>query len=255
MPPIELEDQAIGIIPARWASTRLPGKPLVDIGGRPMIEWVYRKVKFSLARAIVATDDMRIFNAVQAFGGEVMLTRTHQSGTDRCAEVVRTLQAQGPLPKVIINVQGDEPFVQVSDLRRLARSFRDPRVHISTLVRAFHQDEDVDNVNWPKVVLNHEGFALMFSRSVIPYARNAEPLETYPRWKHIGIYAFKPETLLELAELPVCPLEQIESLEQLRWLHAGYSIFTVPTRHDGLSVDTPEDVEAARYKWAHLGEE
>lgn len=253
---MKLEDQAVGIIPARWASSRFPGKPLGLIDGKPMVEWVYRRVAFSLARAIVATDDERVFRAVQDFGGEVMMTSPdHQSGTDRCAEVVRKLEATCELPEVVINVQGDEPFVSVADLRRLARSFSNPEVSISTLVREFQASEEVENANWPKVVLDARGFALFFSRSVIPYARNAEALMQYSRWKHIGVYAFRPQTLLEVSELPVSTLERVEGLEQLRWLEAGYRVFTVPTRHEGLSVDTPEDLEMARQKWSVLGQE
>lgn len=238
--------RAVGIIPARFSSTRLPGKPLSLIGGKPMIEWVYRRAERALGMAVVATDDERIQRAVEAFGGLALMTSDeHQSGTDRVAESLMRLRAEGIQAEVVVNVQGDEPFVDEGNLRRLVGEFSDETVQIATLTRRFAPEEDAANPSWPKVVTDDEGNALLFSRSLIPFARNAEVMAECPRLKHIGVYAFRPNALLEVSRLPQCALERLEGLEQLRWLHAGYRIRTVEVSDDGLSVDTPEDLAHA----------
>lgn len=241
---------ALAIVPARWASTRLPGKPLAMIGERPMVEWVYRGAEAALGQAVVATDDQRIYDAVQAFGGRAVMTSpSHQSGTDRCAEALELLKAEGIDPEVVVNVQGYEPFVNAQNLRRLVAEFADSEVAIATLVRYFAQGEDEANPNWPKVVVDLEGNALLFSRSLIPYPRNAVYLKNSRRLKHIGVYAFRPSVLQQVSGLMPTPLEQIEGLEQLRWLQHGYRIRTVRVEEEGLSVDTPQDLEWAN-RWA-----
>lgn len=239
--------KVVGVIPARYASTRLPGKPLADIGGHPMVEWVYRRAEAALGYAIVATDDERIVAAVEAFGGRAVLTcEAHRSGTDRVAETLVHLRQEGVSPEVVVNVQGDEPFLDGANLRRLVMEFDDERVRIATLVRAFGEGEDVQNPSWPKVVLDEDGDALLFSRSVIPYARNEEFLPDCPRYKHIGVYAFRANALQEVSRLSPTPLEQLEGLEQLRWLESGYRIRAVRVENEGLSVDTPGDLARAR---------
>ncbi|MBP5171878.1 MAG: 3-deoxy-manno-octulosonate cytidylyltransferase [Bacteroidales bacterium] len=237
----------LGLIPARYASTRFPGKPLADIGGKPMIQRVYEQVCGCLDEVCVATDDERIFQAVGAFGGKVVMTSTaHRSGTDRCAE------AMGKVPghfDVIVNIQGDEPFVQPLQIEQLKACFDSPQVEIATLVRPFRPEEGwaaLQNPNSPKVVLNRCGEAVYFSRSVIPYLRGI-PVEQWPAkhvfYKHIGIYAYRRDVLAALASLPQMPLETAESLEQLRWLENGYRIRTAVTEVENLAVDTPEDLQ------------
>jgi 3-deoxy-manno-octulosonate cytidylyltransferase (CMP-KDO synthetase) len=237
----------LGIIPARYASTRFPGKPLVDIGGKSMIQRVYEQVKPCLDDVWVATDDSRIEEAVRAFGGKVVMTSTHhKSGTDRCLEASQKI---GGNFDVIINIQGDEPFIQASQIEALKACFTEkPSTRLATLVKPFTQNDGLEalqNPNSPKVVLNETGKALYFSRSVVPYLRGVEPaywLEKGVHFKHIGIYAYKRETLEEIAMLPPSPLELTESLEQLRWLEHGYTIQTAITNVETLAVDTPEDL-------------
>ncbi len=214
-----------------------------------MIEWVYRRVERALGKAVIATDDPRIQELVEAFGGEAVMTdSTHQSGTDRVAEVLLRLRAEGRYPELVVNAQGDEPFVDEGNLRRLVSEFNEEEVQIATLVRPFRPDEDVSNPAWPKVVISDEGNALLFSRSPIPFARNPELLTECRRFKHIGVYAFRPSVLMEVSRLSQCALERLEGLEQLRWLHAGYRIRAVEVCEEGISVDTPEDLALADRK-------
>lgn len=237
----------VGIIPARYASSRFPGKPLVDIAGKTMIQRVYEQVSDVLDSVYVATDDERIYQAVEAFGGRVIMTSDqHRSGTDRCAEAVQKLPEQDV--DVIINIQGDEPFVDASQLQALMTCFDSADTQIATLVKPFSPQDSYEilaNPNSPKVLLNLQGEAMSFSRSVLPYLRNV-PQEDYLQhhtfYKHIGIYAYHKDILAELAALEPTPLEKAESLEQLRWLENGYRIRTAITMVENVAVDTPEDV-------------
>ena len=236
----------IGIIPARYASTRFPGKPLAMLGGKPVIQRVYEQVVSVLGEAYVATDDERIFKAVESFGGKAVMTRTdHQSGTDRIQEAVSKLQTDAD---VIINIQGDEPFIQKVQIETLKHLFDDPLVQIGTLGKPFESIEAVDNPNSPKIVCDINGFAMYFSRSVIPYIRNKEHqdwLQHFPFLKHIGLYAYRREVLAEITKLPQSPLELAESLEQLRWLQNGYRIKVGVTEIETVGIDTPEDLQRA----------
>ncbi len=239
----------LAIIPARYASTRFPGKPLAMLGGKPVIQRVYEQVVGVLDQAVVATDDERIFRAVEAFGGKVVMTSTeHRSGTDRCREAYDKL---GEEFDVVVNVQGDEPFIRAEQIEVLKRCFEEEKTQIATLVKPFSAADGLDalqNPNTPKVVLDGEQRALYFSRSVIPYLRGVEPEEWLKRhtfYKHIGIYAFRAEVLREVTSLPQSPLELAESLEQLRWLENGYRIGVGITAFETIGIDTPEDLSRA----------
>lgn len=236
----------IAIIPARYASTRFPGKPLALLGGLPVIQRVYEQAISVLPEAYVATDDERIFQCVEAFGGRAVMTRTdHKSGTDRIQEAVEHI---GTDADVIINIQGDEPFVQASQLQTLMQLFDDTTTQIGTLGKRFESMEAVQNPNSPKIVCDQRGFALYFSRSVIPFVRGkdtAEWLKHYPFLKHLGLYAYRREVLREVTQLPQSPLEQAESLEQLRWLENGYRIRVGLTDVETVGIDTPEDLTRA----------
>lgn len=236
----------IGVIPARYASSRFPGKPLVDILGKTMIRRVYEQaIKcVQLNRVVVATDDDRIASEVQSFGGEFVLTSAlHPSGTDRCAETARLLKLSDS--DVIINIQGDEPFIDPSQIATLCNCFNTESVELATLVKSFRQAEDVHRDSTIKVVLDKQQYALYFSRAVIPFTREVPadgmiPLETYVQ--HIGIYGYRAATLQKIAQLPPSFLEETEKLEQLRWLENGYRILTARSEHESFSVDTPEDL-------------
>lgn len=239
----------IAIIPARYASTRFPGKPLARLGGMPVIERVYRQVKGVVEDVVVATDDERILAAVEAFGGRAVMTSDkHRSGTDRCWEAY---QKQGEEYDVVINVQGDEPFIAHSQLRAIMACFEDEATDIATLVKPFTAEDGLaalENPNSPKVVLDSESRAIYFSRSVIPYLRGVEReqwLEHYTFYKHIGMYAFRREALREVTSLEPSPLEMAESLEQLRWLENGYKIGVGISSIETVGIDTPEDLERA----------
>ena len=239
----------IGIIPARYASTRFPGKPLALLGGKPVIQRVYEQVVKALDDAIVATDDERIFQAVEGFGGKAVMTSVHhKSGTDRCREAY---VLQGKPYDVVINIQGDEPFIQPSQLDALKACFDDGQTQIATLVKPFTPADGWDaleNVNSPKVVVGRDMRALYFSRSIIPFQRNkerAEWLSGHIYYKHIGLYAYKAEVLAEITALPQSPLELAESLEQLRWLENGYNIKVGVSQVETIGIDTPADLEAA----------
>ena len=242
----------IGIIPARYASTRFPGKPLADMMGKPMIQRVYERVAGLLDEVVVATDDERIYNAVIGFGGKVTMTSPdHQSGTDRCFEAYTKTQSEHP-DDVIINIQGDEPFIQASQIELLKNCFKDEETQIATLVKPFDVEDDFDslfNPNTPKVVLNAKQQAIYFSRSVIPYVRgmhHVEWLKTQTFYKHIGLYAYKAEVLKAITSLPQSILEKAESLEQLRWIENGYTIKVGITHEETIGIDTPEDLEKAQ---------
>ena len=239
----------IAIIPARYSSTRFPAKPLAMLGGKPVIQRVYEQVSGVLDDAVVATDDQRIYDAVKAFGGKVEMTSTeHRSGTDRCWEAY---QKQGGEFDVVINVQGDEPFVQKSQLEALKKCFLDPSIDIATLVNPFKAGDDwakLENPNSPKVVVDKSGRALYFSRSVIPYLRGKEReewLKSHTYYKHIGLYAFRVKALSEVTALEQSSLEKAESLEQLRWLENGYRIGVAISEVETVGIDTPQDLERA----------
>jgi 3-deoxy-manno-octulosonate cytidylyltransferase (CMP-KDO synthetase) len=243
--------KTLALIPARYASSRFPGKPLADIAGQPMIRRVYERASAVFEACYVATDDARIEAAVQAFGGRVVMTSPdHRSGTDRCREALDTIErATGQSFDVVVNVQGDEPFVATEQLVQLASSFDDPATQIATLVKPFAPDEDIFNPNSPKVVLSRQGYALYFSRSAIPFLRSEADQrrwgEAHRYFKHVGMYAYRAEALREITRLEPSPLELAESLEQLRWLENGYRIRVGITDRPTVAVDTPEDLAAA----------
>jgi 3-deoxy-manno-octulosonate cytidylyltransferase (CMP-KDO synthetase) len=234
------------IIPARYASTRFPGKPLAVLGGKTVIQRVYEQVKNVLSEVYVATDDQRIFEQVESFGGKAVMTRPdHQSGTDRIQEAV---EKTGTQADVIINVQGDEPFIQPSQIQTLMQLFDDPSTQIGTLGKPFESIEAVENPNSPKIVTDNRSFALYFSRSIIPFIRGKERNDwfgEYPFLKHLGVYAYRREVLAEVTKLPQSSLEKAESLEQLRWLQNGYRIRVGLTDVETVGIDTPEDLQRA----------
>lgn len=236
----------IGIIPARYASTRFPGKPLALLGGKPVIQHVYEKVAAVLEAAYVATDDERIYDAVKSFSGQVVMTRTdHKSGTDRIEEAIEKIGGEWD---VVVNVQGDEPFVAKSQLDTICHCFDDPTTQIATLGKPFESMEAVQNPNSPKIVVDNMGFAMYFSRSVIPYVRGKEEsswLTHYPFLKHLGIYAYRKDVLRQVTQLPQSSLEIAESLEQLRWLQNGFKIKVGTTDVETVGIDTPQDLERA----------
>ena len=237
----------IAIIPARYASTRFPGKPLANLGGKPVIQHVYEKVSSVVEDTWVATDDQRIFNTVKSFGGKAVMTRNdHKSGTDRIEEAVEIIGGEWD---VVINVQGDEPFIQISQIETVCNCFNDPSTEIATLGKPFGNDiEAISNPNSPKIVSDKRGYALYFSRSIIPFIRGKEMQEWatyYPFLKHIGLYAYRRNVLREVTQLPQGALEKAESLEQLRWLENGYRIKVGLTDIETIGIDTPEDLEKA----------
>ena len=236
----------IGIIPARYGSTRFPGKPLALLGGKRMIQRVYEQASQVLDHVVVATDDVRIVEAVAAFGGQAVMTSDqHRSGTDRCHEAYLK---QGGGADVVVNIQGDEPFIQRSQIETVCHCFDDPTTQIATLGKPFTDMRGVENPNSPKIVTDMRGYALYFSRSVIPYVRGVERadwLQHFPYLKHIGLYAYRTEVLSEITRLPQSPLELAESLEQLRWLQNGYRIKVGLTDVETVGIDTPEDLAAA----------
>ena len=239
--------KVIAIIPARYASTRFPAKPLAMLGGKPIVQRVYEAVAEAVERVVVATDDERIYDAVASFGGEVVMTSTeHQSGTDRCAEAFEKL---GSKADIVINVQGDEPFIEPEQIENLIKCFDNNAIDIATLVKPFSAEDSIDtleNPNSPKVVLNEANEAIYFSRSVIPYLRGvkrSEWLKHHTFYKHIGIYAFRADVLGAVARLPQTPLEKAEKLEQLRWLESGYKIGVGVTDIETIGIDTPEDLQ------------
>ena len=259
----------IGIIPARYASTRFPGKPLAMLGDKPMIQRVYEQARKALDEVVVATDDERIYQAVEQFGGKVIMTRTdHKCGTDRCLEAYQKLvesrkskvesrktaslkvESRSDKETVVINIQGDEPFIQPEQIEAIKACFP---TEIATLVMPFTESdglEALENPNTPKVVFSREtGNALLFSRSVIPYLRGIDRqdwLKQHKHYKHIGMYAYRADILREITRLPQTEAELAESLEQLRWLENGYRIRVAETQVQSIGIDTPEDLEKAR---------
>jgi 3-deoxy-manno-octulosonate cytidylyltransferase (CMP-KDO synthetase) len=250
--------KTIGIIPARYASSRLPGKPLALVGDIPMIQHVYQRASAAslLDEVWVATDDHRILERVHEFNGNALLTSpNHTSGTDRCAEAVRELLSCEETSDIsyIVNVQGDEPFLNASAIDKLVKKLHEEKAPIATLVAELTHTEELFQSQVVKVVRKQKGEALYFSRQAIPFLRDVDPAEwlnnqTY--WRHIGIYGFQLETLLQVTQLPVGQLEQSESLEQLRWLENGYSIQTVAVSEVPMGVDTPADLQRANALWA-----
>jgi 3-deoxy-manno-octulosonate cytidylyltransferase (CMP-KDO synthetase) len=226
------------------------------LAGKPVIQWVYEQAEHVLGEAYVATDDVRIEQAVKAFGGRVVMTSpNHQSGTDRIEEAAEKI---GTDADVIINVQGDEPFIRRSQLETVKELFSDPQTQIATLGKPFESIETTENPNSPKIVTDIEGYAMYFSRSVIPYVRgkeHSEWLQHFPFLKHIGLYAYRREVLRQITKLPQSPLELAESLEQLRWLQNGYRIKVGITEVETVGIDTPEDLaKAEKLAAAHLVE-
>lgn len=238
--------QFTAIIPARYASTRFPGKPLALLNGKPIIQHVYERTQEVFTSVCVATDDERIKDVVESFGGvAIMTSSSHKSGTDRCYEAYTKL---GIHSDVIVNVQGDEPFIAARQLETVKHCFEDPNTEIATLVKPFPLGCDIDlveNPNSPKVVVSNEGYALYFSRSIIPYLRGIQRQEWtkhHSFLKHIGLYAYRSDVLKKITAIPQGQLEQCESLEQLRWLQAGFRIKVGETDIETIGIDTPEDL-------------
>lgn len=235
----------LGLIPSRYGSSRFPGKPLANIMGKSMIRRVYEQAckASSLQKVIIATDDLRILDHVKEWGGNVMMTSTHHaSGTDRCQEV---LSAQQEDFDIVVNIQGDEPFIDPTQIEKVTECFINQETQISSLAKKITQKEELFSPNCVKVVIGEDDHALYFSRAVIPYLRGIEEEDYLKKglfYKHLGIYAYRASVLNDLCKLPQSILEKAESLEQLRWLSAGYKISMGVTEIEGLSVDTPEDL-------------
>lgn len=235
----------LGLIPARYASTRFPGKPLIDIHGKSMIQRVYERACGAsfLDEVAVATDDPRIEEHVKSFGGKVVMTSsTHQSGTDRCAEAASIL----PGFDIVINIQGDEPYINSTQIDLLAACFREPGTELATLVKKIADSAELHNPNSPKVIMNARSEAIYFSRTAIPYLRGEEHdswIGKHDYFKHIGIYGYRADVLQAITRLSVSSLERAESLEQLRWIENGYKIKVAVTEQETQAVDTPEDLQ------------
>jgi 3-deoxy-manno-octulosonate cytidylyltransferase (CMP-KDO synthetase) len=249
--------QFAGIIPARYASSRFPGKPLVLIGNKPMIQRVYEQAGKILSMVYVATDDKRIYDSVLSFGGRAIMTsELHQSGTDRCAEaVIKINEETGGNVDIVINIQGDEPFIKPEQISSLMNCFDDESVELATLVRKVEPGDDIFNPNQPKVILNTKGDAIYFSRAAIPYIRDFEKTvwtDNHVYYKHIGLYAYRAETLRKITLLPRSPLEISECLEQNRWIENGYTIRTAVTQWESIGIDTPEDLKKANLLLEHF---
>ncbi len=236
----------IGVIPARYASTRFPGKPLVEINGKTMIERVYTQTKLCshLSDVYVATDDARIFDTVNGFGGIAIMTKdSHPTGTDRIIEVLELLNTK---PDVIINIQGDEPYIRPEQISKVAECFDNKDCEIATLIKKINDIEELENPNVVKAVIANNKKAIYFSRHAIPYYRGAEGSEKvnlHDYFKHIGIYGYKSSTLLKIKDFSPSKLEKAESLEQLRWIENGINIYTQTTDFETFAIDTPEDLE------------
>jgi len=238
----------IGIIPARYASSRFPGKPLAVIHGKTMIRRVYEQAAKALDTVYVATDDQKIYDAVKDFGGKVALTsEEHKSGTDRCAEAVIIAEKDSGMHfDAVLNVQGDEPFIEPEQIELIKSCFRDKETEIATLVKVIESHDVLFDPNRPKVVVNSRNEAIYFSRSTIPYIRGIER-EKWPEhhkfYMHIGLYGFRRDILPRITALPQSPLELAESLEQLRWIENGYRIVVRTTSYESFGIDTPEDLQ------------
>jgi len=247
----DLEYHIAGVIPARYASSRFPGKPLALIGNKTMIQRVYEQACKSLDLLYVATDDKRIYDAVLSFGGlAVMTSPDHQSGTDRCAEAVTKISIESGITiDIAVNIQGDEPFIRPEQIDQLISCFYDKSVEIATLIRRAEPNEDIFNPNQPKVIVDSNRNALYFSRAAIPFIRDSEMNQwsvKHAYYKHIGLYAYRTEVLSKIILLARSPLEIAESLEQNRWLENGFRIRTAITKWESFGIDTPEDLEKAR---------
>ena len=238
--------KVIGIIPARYASSRFPGKPLAKLGGKYVIQRVVEQVGAVLDDVYVATDDERIYNTVTSMGAKAVMTRSdHQSGTDRIAEALEKI---GGSFDVVVNIQGDEPFIQKSQIETVVACFNDADTQIATLGKKFATIEEAKNPNSPKIILDNRSYAMYFTRALAPYIRGKEEsqwLSVYPFLKHIGLYAYRTEVLREITKLPQSPLELAEGLEQLRWLQNGYKIKVGFTEVETVGIDTPEDLRRA----------
>ena len=238
----------LGIIPARWASTRFPGKPLVKIGSKTMIERVYTQTAKALDFVIVATDNELIYKEVKRFNGQVVITsENHESGTDRCAEALKIFEKESGVKfDAVINIQGDEPFIQEDQIKQISDSFNDKNTQIATLIKKITDPEIVFDPSCPKVILNTNFEAIYFSRSTIPYINNAENKDWFKKftfYEHLGLYAYKSDILEKITKLKPSSLEIAESLEQNRWIENGYRIKVIETDHENISIDTQEDLD------------
>jgi 3-deoxy-manno-octulosonate cytidylyltransferase (CMP-KDO synthetase) len=243
--------QFAGIIPARYASSRFPGKPLAMVGHRPMIQCVYEQALKSLENVFVATDDERIMECVSRFGGKAIMTSTeHSSGTDRCSEAAHKIEAETKQKiDVVVNIQGDEPYIKPEQIDLIVQCFKDSSVEIATLICKVDNHDDIINPNQIKTVISVTGDALYFSRSAIPYLRDVKMEDWYLKhtfYKHLGLYGYKKDTLKRLTLLNRSSLEIAESLEQNRWLENGFRIRTALTDWDSVGIDTPEDIERTK---------
>jgi 3-deoxy-manno-octulosonate cytidylyltransferase (CMP-KDO synthetase) len=243
--------EILGIIPARYQSTRFPGKPLAQLGEKTVIQWVYDQSRKVLNEVYIATDDRRIYSHVTDFGGNVIMTSDrHPSGTDRCREAMDSIVAgTGLQPEVVINIQGDEPFIDPRQIELLITCFEDDQTDIATLVKAVENSEEIFDENKPLVVYDHNNFAMYFSRSPIPFIRGSEQknwLTAHNFYRHIGIYAYRRNILQEITRLPLSNLEAAEALEQLRWLENGYRIKVAETDFHSIGIDTPADLKKAQ---------
>ncbi len=241
----------IGIIPSRYESSRFPGKPLARINDMPMVQWVYEASLKVLDEVYVATDDNRIFETVRGFGGNVVMTSSeHASGTDRCREAMDSILSGTDINiDVVINIQGDEPFIQPGQIELLKSCFEDESTDIATLVKVINNTDDIFDENKPKVVFDKNNKALLFSRSPIPFVRAKKKmnwLEYHKFYRHIGIYAYRQDVLREISDIESGILEKAESLEQLRWLENGFSIQVAETEYDSIGIDTPQDLQKAQ---------
>jgi 3-deoxy-manno-octulosonate cytidylyltransferase (CMP-KDO synthetase) len=243
-----MKPQFLGIIPARYASTRFPGKPLALLGEKPVIRWVYETASTVFSHLIVATDDRRISDAVEAFGGKAVLTSpSHSSGTDRCAEAMNLYAGTSGVKFThVVNIQGDEPMIHREQLTQLTDCVLEPGSDIATLIRPLEDWDELSSTHVVKVVVDKSLRALYFSRAPIPFVREGKPPGGVPHYAHLGLYAFRREVLEQIVKLPPSPLEKAELLEQLRWLENGFAIQTAVTQHRSRGVDTPEDLELLR---------
>lgn len=243
-----MSNKIIAIIPARYESSRFPGKPLAIINGKPMIQRVYEQTSKAFNDVCVATDDMRIFETVEKFGGKAIMTsKSHRSGTDRCLEAYyKYIGNNKNNSDIVINVQGDEPYIHPEQLCELSNCFNDDNIQIATLVKKIHTTKELFNNNSPKVILDKNNFALYFSRAPIPFSREHEIddnfIEISNYYRHIGLYGYRATILEQICNLPESFLEKTEKLEQLRWLENGYKIKTALTEYETYAVDTPEDM-------------
>ncbi len=241
----------IAIIPARYGSTRFPGKPLININGKSMVHNVYLQASKVFDKVYIATDDERILREVLSFGGKAILTlKKHKSGTDRCAEAIEKIEIlENNTFEIVINIQGDEPFIKTEQLNEIKKCFKYKKTQIATLVKPINNKDDIFNPHKPKVVISKNNEAIYFSRSPIPYLRGQKDFKWVSKhlyYKHIGLYGYRTEILKNITKLPISPLEKAESLEQLRWLENGYKIKIGYTEHESISIDTPKDIEKIR---------